>query len=74
MKKIEETIMLKFTLDEVVELNKLIDRDTIKNGIADKNRDYNKCPVCDRLFGQWETFCPNCGQRIKFVDSDDIPL
>lgn len=72
LKKIEKTITIELTPREVMEYNALIDRDTMKKGIPTEKG--NKCPMCGTEFTKNENFCPLCGQKVRFIESDIIPL
>lgn len=56
--------------------NELLCRDTEMDGIPDKEPKFNKCPVCGSYFmnDMDKRFCYKCGQRIRFVESDIVPL
>ena len=72
LKRIEKTITIELTPREVMEYNALIDRDTMKKGIPTEKG--NKCPTCGTEFTKNENFCPLCGQKVRFIESDIIPL
>lgn len=81
MKKIMTRIEVELTVEEIVEINKMIDRETPMDGlIDDKSSDYrwNRCPKCGRAFLNDDgCYCKECGQKIRFVDYstiDVIPL
>ena len=55
--------------------NELILRNTKANGIAYEDKaDMNRCPKCGTLFMKCNNFCMTCGQRVRFVESDIVPL
>lgn len=74
MKKITEKLTLSLTLEEAVEYNNLVDRDALKQGLPTEDDTLNRCPRCGRNFNDTAYFCSLCGQRIKFVVADYIPL
>lgn len=74
MKKIKQSITIEMTLDEVMEFNAVVERDTEKDGVAHENVRSNGCPSCGGIFMDYMKFCPFCGQRVRFVKYDDIPL
>ena len=81
MKKIMTRIEVELTVEEIVEINKMIDRETPMDGLMDDmSSDYkwNKCPKCGRAFLNDDgCYCKECGQKIRFVDYstiDVIPL
>ena len=56
--------------------NELLCRDIEMDGIPDGESKFNKCPVCGNFFLKDESrkFCFACGQRVRFVESDVVPL
>lgn len=74
MEKITQKITITLSLKDAIEYNELVERDDVKKGIPTESRDINRCPKCGRNFGRDSYFCGLCGQRVKFVDSDVIPL
>lgn len=81
MKKIMTRIEVELTVEEIVEINKMIDRETVMDGLMDDmSTDYkwNKCPKCGRAFLNDDgCYCKDCGQKIRFIDYstlDVIPL
>lgn len=80
MKKIMTRIEVELTVEEIVEINKMIDRETPMDGLMDdKSSDYrwNRCPKCNRAFLNDGIYCKDCGQKVRFVDYstlDVIPL
>ena len=75
MEKIRAKMTVEMTAESVTYINSLIERDEAKEGIPhDTYRNLNKCPVCGESFGEVDSFCERCGQRLKFNKSDIIPL
>lgn len=74
MRKIKEKIMLALTLNEAIEYNTLVERDELKEGLPTEDSHICRCPKCGREFKEEDYFCGLCGQRVKFVVSDIIPL
>lgn len=72
LKKINKTVTVEFTLEEAIEYNRMCDRNTMVKGIPTENG--NKCPSCGTEFVKHEHFCPLCGQKVMYVESDVIPL
>lgn len=72
-------ISLQLTVEEVQYLNDLIDRDTTKDGIL-TDKGGNECPNCHWTLGFLGKdafsvgYCPNCGQLVRYNDSDVIPF
>lgn len=54
--------------------NELVLKDKEANGIVHTSPDLNKCPRCNWLFIESDKYCPHCGQRVRFVKSDVVPL
>lgn len=54
--------------------NELILRNTKANGIPCEKSELNKCPKCGTIFMKCNSFCMTCGQRVRFVESDIVPL
>ena len=63
---------LELTLDEAEELKELLEKKNMRNGIP--TDDGNKCPNCFNVFHKGTHHCPVCGQRVKYIESNDIPL
>lgn len=76
MKKINETMQVRMTLDEANLVNELIKRNepmAIKAKTYDDNdKTYYYCPVCSKCIGFTDSidqFCGACGQR---MDTENI--
>lgn len=74
MKKINQKITVNLTIEEALEYNILVDRDTLKDGLATDDDNVNRCPICGKNFTKENYFCALCGQRVRFIVSDVIPL
>lgn len=79
MKKIKQRMTVEMTAEDVVTINALIDKATEMEGLHSTIENYtvNRCPICDGAFAKGDSYCANCGQKIRFVDystSDVIPL
>ena len=65
-------VTLELTLDEAEELKECLERRKMQKGIP--TDDGNKCPNCFNVFHKGTHHCPVCGQRVKYIESNDIPL
>lgn len=80
MKKIMTRIEVELTVEEIVEINKMIEREIPMDGLMDdRSKDYrwNRCPKCDRAFLNDGIYCKDCGQKLRFIDystKDVLPL
>lgn len=66
LKRINETMQVRMTLEEANEYNELVERNKampirIKT-IGEST--FEVCPVCSRVIGKDMDFCGKCGQRI----------
>ena len=81
MEKIKAKLTFAMTAEEITEINRMIERETVMDGLMDDmSSDYrwNKCPKCGRAFLNDDgCYCKDCGQKIRFIDYstiDVIPL
>lgn len=79
MKKIKEKMLVEMTAEDVVAINDLIGKATEMEGLHSVTENYtvNRCPICDGAFAKGDSYCANCGQKVRFVDystEDVIPL
>ena len=74
MKKIKDMITLNLTLEEAIEFNGLVERESVVDGMPTEDDAVNRGPKCGKEFGKIDFFCSLCGQRVRFVISDTIPL
>ena len=74
LKEIKTKFTVEFTPEEVIEYNTLVKKNKLERGIPTADADRNECPYCGELFVKWMNYCPNCGQYVRFVESDVIPL
>lgn len=70
----KEPIVVVFSDEAVQEYNILIKRDKVMNGRPTEDVAVCRCPKCGTEFRRGNYFCKLCGQRVKFVESDVIPL
>ena len=63
-----------FSDETLKTLNDLILKNREADGIVHTSPDLNKCPACNWLFIESNQYCPHCGQRVRFVKSDVVPL
>ena len=72
LKRINETMQVRMTLDEANHINDLIERDRAKPVVLKgEERDWLHCPICDSMLGEYYNFCSKCGQRL---DQENIAL
>lgn len=76
LKKINEKIHLEKSLEWVVAVNELIDKSVPMDGNPyEMDRNKNLCPRCSvGLIGEGESYCALCGQKVRFFNSDILPL
>lgn len=75
MEKIERKITVEMTIDEAAYINELIERDKAVMGIPHEGyKTLNYCPICNSAFSSTDNFCDKCGRRVRFTDSDIVPL
>lgn len=65
-------VTLELTLDEAEELKECLERRNMQSGIP--TDDGNKCPNCFNIFYKGTHYCAVCGQRVRYIESNDIPL
>ena len=70
----EKLITLALTLDEAFTLRHVLEKWETAKGIPTDMGCNNKCPMCDHTFTEGDNYCPHCGQKVEFVNSDVIPL
>ena len=68
----EEKITLEFSIDEIVELRNLLEKDALEKG--QPTEDGCKCPRCGTELIEGYYHCPCCGQRVSYIKSDVVPL
>ena len=71
LKKINETMQVRMTLEEANHINALLDRDKAKAIVRDDKYDLTYCPSCNGVVFGDNTFCSKCGQRL---DTENIAL
>lgn len=69
-----EPLTVELSDEAIAEYNELVARNTEAEGLADSDGKYNRCPKCGSFFPNEYKFCYNCGQRVKFTESDVVPL
>lgn len=74
LKQIRETeVEFKFSLDRLNKLEDVLEKYwELKDGIP--TEDGCKCPVCGANLVKGGHYCPTCGQWVKYVESDILPL
>lgn len=68
----EINIVMPTTIEEWAEVTECIKRNVPMKGKP--YGEYNKCPVCGKFVGKEEKYCAHCGQRVEFVDPNNIPF
>lgn len=63
-----------FSEKTLKEYNELLLKSREADGIVECNKDFNRCPVCGCHFVKGHNYCTKCGQRVRFVESDVVPL
>lgn len=72
-KQINETVVeLKMTIEEALALKELLEKDELMEGRP--KEDGCECPRCGTKLIKGGYRCPCCGQRVKYNESDIIPL
>lgn len=73
--QINETVMtVELTLEEALELKTILSKAVERDGIPEEDPTWNRCPTCGRSFLKGNDYCMGCGQKIRFTESDIIPL
>lgn len=70
----DETVIVELSLIKTLSLIDLLEKDVLKDGKETEVSTENICPRCNKIFHKGDYFCPHCGQRVFFVESDTIPL
>ena len=70
----KNTYLVELSDKTLKDYNELILKNTKANGIPCEKSELNKCPKCGTIFMKCNSFCMTCGQRVRFVDSDIVPL
>ena len=65
-------VHLDLTIEEVAYLKNLLEKDAIVDGIP--SDEGCVCPECRTALIKGKYHCPLCGQRVKYIESDTIPL
>lgn len=65
-------IHLDLTIEEVIYLKDLLKKDVIVDGIP--SEEGCVCPECHTALIKGKYHCPLCGQRVRYIESDNIPL
>lgn len=73
LKRINEVFTLNFTVEELAEYNRLIDKNTSLDGIKGaSSATFNRCGRCGRDgLTRDDYYCPTCGQAFRFIDHAD---
>lgn len=73
LKRINEVFTLNFTVEELAEYNRLIDKNTSLDGIrGGSSATFNRCGRCGRDgLTRDDYYCPTCGQAFRFIDHAD---
>ena len=75
LKPIEQKVIVMLTLEEAVEYNRIVDKYwNRKDGIPTEDCNVNKCPNCDTEFTEHSNHCSKCGQWVRFIKCDTLPL
>lgn len=74
MEKIKVKVSLELTPEEIVELNKLIDKSKYIYGVPTDFENMCACPKCGTLYDKEANYCSGCGQAVFFNESDTVPL
>lgn len=70
----DSTVTLVLTIDEARIVRHALAKEEVEKGIPTDRKLANVCPICNRAFSKGDDYCPGCGQKVEFVDSDTIPL
>lgn len=75
LQKIErEPIMVEFSDEAVEEYNDLLERNALADGLTTDDVAVCRCPRCGTPFQRNVFFCTVCGQKVRFVNNDVVPL
>ena len=75
---LDEVKRAKFTFEvnaeELTDLEKILEKDRCVMG--KESEEGCRCPRCEELLvaSKKAFFCPWCGQRVLYVENEDIPL
>lgn len=75
MKQIDGSkITLTLSLDEARMVRHALAKEEVEKGVPTYSTITNVCPICNVAFDKGDNFCPGCGQRVEFTETEDIPL
>lgn len=71
LKQINDTrVRLDLSLDETRELQEVLERNRLIHG--EPTEDGCRCPLCKQPLLKDRFFCPLCGQRVMYIESDVV--
>lgn len=73
LKQINNTkIDISLSIPQATELVKILEKNQIETGQVTENGCV--CPRCKEPLIKHRFFCPRCGQRAMYIESDIVPL
>lgn len=73
LKQINNTkIGISLSISQAMELVEILEKNQIETGLVTENGCV--CPRCKEPLIRHRFFCPRCGQRAMYIESDIVPL